>query len=153
MEGFFNKGIFKMRIWSIHPKYLDAKGIVALWRETLLAKHVLEGKTRGFKNHPQLNRFKNLKYPVDAINEYLDHVFTEAILRGYQFDGTKISRPFKKTKIKVTSGQLEFEASHLLKKLKTRDPKLFSGFKKIKTFEPHPIFKEVKGEIEVWEIV
>lgn len=22
-----------MRLWSSHPKYLDAKGIVALWRE------------------------------------------------------------------------------------------------------------------------
>ena len=31
-----------MRIWSLHPKYLDAKGVVALWRETLLAKNVLE---------------------------------------------------------------------------------------------------------------
>jgi len=38
-----------MRLWTIHPKYLDAKGLVALWRETLLAKHVLEGKTPGYK--------------------------------------------------------------------------------------------------------
>jgi len=46
-----------MRIWSLHPKYLDAKGLVALWRDALLARHVLQGKTTGYKNHPQLNRF------------------------------------------------------------------------------------------------
>jgi len=46
-----------MRIWSLHPKYLDTKGLVALWRDALLARHVLQGKTTGYKNHPQLNRF------------------------------------------------------------------------------------------------
>lgn len=68
-----------MRIWSIHPKYLDIKGLVALWRETLMAKHALEGKTRGYKNHPQLNGFKELKKPVDGINQYLTFVYDEAI--------------------------------------------------------------------------
>jgi carboxyl-terminal processing protease len=29
-----------MRLWSLHPKYLDAQGLVALWREALLAKAV-----------------------------------------------------------------------------------------------------------------
>jgi hypothetical protein len=29
------------RIWSLHPKYLDARGLVALWREGLLAQAVL----------------------------------------------------------------------------------------------------------------
>lgn len=142
-----------MRIWSLHPKYLDAKGIVALWRETLLAKHVLLNKTKGYKNHPQLSRFKELKNPVEAINEYLDHVLKEAQERGYNFDASKISKPCKKTKITVTNGQMEFEISHLLKKLKLRDPKLFSQLKEFKKFEPHPMFREVKGEIEEWEII
>jgi len=61
-----------MRIWSLHPKYLDTKGLVELWRETLLAKHVLEGKTKGYKNHPQLNRFKIYSKPLEAINFYLN---------------------------------------------------------------------------------
>ena len=142
-----------MRIWSLHPKYLDAKGIVALWRETLLAKHVLENKTKGYKNHPQLNRFKKLKNPPDAINGYLEHVFNEAQLRHYNFDAGKFSRLFRKIKIKVTSGQLEFEFSHLLKKLKIRDPELFKELKGIKKIEPHPMFRVVKGEIEEWEII
>jgi hypothetical protein len=78
-----------MRIWSLHTKYLDSKGLVALWRETLLAKHVLEGKTKGYKNHPQLNRFKALKNPIDGINEYLSMVYFEAKQRGYNFNKEK----------------------------------------------------------------
>ena len=67
-----------MRIWSLHPKYLDTKGLVALWRETLLAKQVLQNKTKGYRNHPQLNRFKNHSEPLEAINYYLSIVFKEA---------------------------------------------------------------------------
>jgi hypothetical protein len=142
-----------MRIWSLHPKYLDAKGIVALWRETLLAKHVLLDNTMGYKNHPQLNRFKKLMHPVDAINQYLGHVLEEADQRGYNFDSGKISKTYSKTKIAVTSGQIEFEASHLLKKLKIRDPGLFKKIKVLKKFDPHPMFSVIKGEIETWEII
>ncbi len=142
-----------MRIWSLHPKYLDAKRIVALWRETLLAKHVLQGKTKGYKNHPQLNRFKKLKNSVNAIDQYLDSILNEATLRGYNFDVDKISRPFKKIKIKVTDGQMKYEAGHLLKKLKKRDTLRFKEFKSFRQIEPHPMFRIVKGEIEEWEIV
>jgi len=71
-----------MRIWSLHPKYLDTKGLVALWRETLLAQHVLEGKTKGYKNHPQLDRFKRSKKPIEVINQYLAGVYAEALTRS-----------------------------------------------------------------------
>jgi hypothetical protein len=27
-----------MRIWTVHPRYLDPKGLVAAWREALLAQ-------------------------------------------------------------------------------------------------------------------
>jgi hypothetical protein len=47
-----------MRLWSLHPKYLDRAGLLAVWREGLLAQQVLMGNTKGYKNHPQLNRFK-----------------------------------------------------------------------------------------------
>jgi len=30
-----------MRLWSIHPKYLDRQGLLAVWRESLLAQSVL----------------------------------------------------------------------------------------------------------------
>lgn len=142
-----------MRIWSLHPKYLDAKGLVALWRETLLAKHVLEGKTKGYKNHPQLNRFKKSKRPLDAINQYLSAVYKEATNRGYNFDVTKFNSIEKSIKLTVTEGQLSYEYNHLLNKLKIRDTELYKEVKKIKTIDTHPIFKQVKGEIEDWEVV
>src|ERR1051325_1135691 len=141
-----------MRIWSLHPKYLDAKGLTALWRETLLAKHVLEGKTKGYKNHPQLNRFKKLKQPLHSINYYLFIVSEEAKTRGYNFDVSKISS-FKRSKITVTTGQIEYEIKHLLTKLKTRDPKRFKQYKKLQSFDSHPIFRVKDGAIESWEII
>jgi hypothetical protein len=141
-----------LRIWSLHPKYLDSKGLVALWRETLLAKHVLEGKTKGYLNHPQLNRFKEAKRPLDAINQYLSIVYAEAMNRGYKFDKTKYDT-FKSIKLKVTKGQLTYEAEHLLRKLKIRAPQQYEKFCKNKTFDPHPIFSVVPGDIEEWEIL
>lgn len=142
-----------MRIWSLHPKYLDAKGLVALWRETLLAKHVLENKTKGYKNHPQLNRFKKAKYPVDCVNYYLFFVLKEAQSRNYDFDASKISSIFKRSKLAVTNGQIDYETKHLLKKLKTRDSKKFKEIKKLSSLEPHPMFRIKGGEIEDWEKV
>src|SRR5678815_1718275 len=79
-----------MRLWSLHPKYLDAPGLVALWREALLARAVLRGETSGYKHHPQLDRFKTHAQPRSAINSYLAGVYAEALARGYSFDATKI---------------------------------------------------------------
>src|SRR6185436_18737594 len=111
-----------MRLWSLHPRYLDAKGLVALWRETLLAKHVLEGRTKGYTRHPQLVRFMELAKPVHAIDQYLSVVLAEAVQRGYRFDASKIGPQHPPTKVPVTTGQLAFERMHLLNKLKARDP-------------------------------
>ena len=142
-----------MRIWSVHPKYLDAKGIVALWRETLLAKNVLEGNTKGYKNHPQLIRFKAVEKPLEAINQYLAEVWNEATRRGYNFDRNKIDFDFKKIKIEVTIGQMQYEFNHLLKKLEQRDPERYKQFEKLKMVDCAEIFDVKEGEIEKWEII
>lgn len=142
-----------MRIWSVHPKYLDAKGIVALWRETLLAKNVLEGNTKGYKNHPQLIRFKAVEKPLEAINQYLAEVWDEATRRGYNFDRNKIDFGFKKIKIEVTTGQMQYEFNHLLKKLEQRDPKRFKQVENLKMVDCAEIFEVKEGEIEKWEII
>jgi len=142
-----------MRIWSLHPKYLDSKGLVALWREALLAKKVLEGKTKGYKNHPQLERFKKSKNPIDCINQYLAIVYKESVSRGYNFNKEKIDWNFYKTKLKVTNGQIDYERIHLINKLKTRDIRKYRMLKTEKTFQPHTLFKVVKGNIEKWEII
>ncbi len=140
-----------MRIWSIHPKYLDPQGLVALWRETLLAQHVLLGKTKGYKNHPQLNRFKESKNPTQLIATYLWAIHEEAAKRGYKFDGSKICKPKSRHKLIVTSGQVQYEFEHLLRKLKKRNPILHQLHKDVKTPALLPMFKRVRGGIEAWE--
>lgn len=142
-----------MRIWSLHPKYLDAKGLVALWRETLLARHVLEGRTKGYKNHPQLNRFKLCAAPLDAINQYLSIVHHEATERNYFFDRAKINWQFQPCQLTVTTGQLHYEREHLLKKLAERDNQKYLQLQKVESFEPHPLFKIIEGDVEDWEII
>ncbi len=139
-----------MRLWSIHPKYLDPTGLVALWRESLLAKKVLQGKTKGYTNHPQLLRFKRQKDPVAAINNYLMHVWSEAQKRGYSFDASKF-RKTKTAEIKVTKGQLLYELKHLNRKLKERSVKFYKQIRNIEEPEPHPSFRMIKGKIEDWE--
>lgn len=140
-----------MRIWSIHPKYLDAKGFVALWRETLLAKNVLEGKTKAYRNHPQLDRFKQTDKALDAINHYLAVVYNEAIERSYNFDRNKVNWDFVPIKMLTTSGQVKYEVEHLLKKLKIRDEVKFKELNELENFEAHPMFEIVNGGVEKWE--
>jgi len=141
-----------MRIWSLHPKYLDTKGLVALWRESLLAKHVLEDKTKGYRNHPQLNRFKNCRHPLHAVNYYLSIVHQEAEKRNYVFDRNKIEWRFQECKIPVTTGQIEFEIQHLKNKLLERDPIKLKKIKSTRNFQTHPLFTVINGAIENWEI-
>src|SRR4051812_6530953 len=107
-----------MRLWSIHPKFLDCKGLVALWREGLLAQKVLAGKTKGYKNHPQLIRFREQSNPLSSIGTYLQSVAFEADKRGYRFDHSKILKTSKKiSKIPVSKGQMKYESEHLERKL------------------------------------
>lgn len=144
-----------MRLWSIHPKYLDAKGLVALWRESLLAQKVLLGETKGYQNHPQLLRFKEHESPIDAIGLYLEYVNIEAKSRGYNFDESKIVRLETNQQITVTQGQLEYEWAHLRAKLRERDPVRLKQLQmdKKQNILPHPLFQVVKGPVESWEKV
>jgi hypothetical protein len=121
-----------MRLWSIHPEYLDAKGLVALWREALLAQNVLLGNTKGYKSHPQLQLFKNANNPIGAIANYLWSIIDEAERRGYNFNRSKIVNKKTNSRISVTSGQVEYEYKHLLGKLNERDPDLYSKLKNCK---------------------
>lgn len=137
-----------MRLWSIHPKYLDSKGLIALWREGLLAKHVLEGKTKGYTNHPQLLRFKNARNPLKMIHRYLEFVYKESLERGYNFDSTKLEFGIEMPKMEVGKGQLEYEKKHLLKKLKVRDNERYNRLIEDAKIDAHPLFISVEGELE-----
>ena len=140
-----------MRLWSLHPKYLDGKGLVALWREGLLAKAVLEGKTKGYKNHPQLLRFKKNVNPLILLDTYLNYVYIEAKKRNYNFNHEKIVRLSSTEHLPVTQGQLVYELKHLKRKLKQRNMEKYHEIKNVDLPLPNPFFKVVKGNIEPWE--
>lgn len=141
-----------MRLWSLHPRHLDAKGLVALWREALLAQAVLRGRTQGYRSHPQLRRFQSCRDPVASVSTYLWWVFEEACRRGYDFDSTRLARPKGRQHLSVTRGQLQYELRHLRRKLKTRDRQAFERLPDARMPAPHPMFRVIAGEIEPWEI-
>lgn len=140
-----------MRLWTLHPQYLDAKGLVAAWREALLAQKVLAGATRGYTHHPQLARFRSHPRPVEAMAAFLTGIAEEAERRGYHFDTSKISGRKLRSQIEETKGQLLFEWAHLRAKFRTRAPEVYRQFRKVKTPEPHPLFRIVPGDIREWE--
>lgn len=142
-----------MRLWSLHPRYLDRQGLIALWREALLARAVLKGETRGYRNHPQLARFRAHPAPVSAINAYLASVYAESMLRGYSFDRSKIGPVRVHIPIRTTSGQRAYEWQHLLNKLARRDPELGRRWTAVRIPECHPLFVCVRGPVENWERV
>ena len=111
-----------MRLWSLHPRYLDPQGLVALWREALLARAVLRGRTKGYRHHPQLDRFRAHRRPRSAISTYLSAVHAEAARRAYAFDAAKVGTGRTRARIPVTEGQIAFEMEHLLRKLSRAQP-------------------------------
>lgn len=140
-----------MRLWSLHPRYLDPRGLVALWREALLAKAVLAGKTRGYTRHPQLERFRAQPRPRAALNAYLAGIHAEATARGYHFAAAKIGPRRAVAPIVVTAGQLEFEWQHLQRKLAQRDPDLLARPGADEIPGCHPLFQIRPGPVAAWE--
>jgi hypothetical protein len=143
-----------MRIWSLHPKYLDRMGLLACWREALLAQKVLQGGTRGYRNHPQITRFQRSPDPALAIAAYLDGIAGEAEQRGYSFNRGKIaSSPHAVLQLSVTRGQVLYEWEHLKAKLIQRDPQRLLTFSTLEIPDVHPLFQLVDGGVEPWEKV
>ena len=140
-----------MRLWTLHPKYLDARGLVALWREALLARAVLRGQTKGYRRHPQIHRFRELDSARSAINCYLAAVLAEAEARGYRFDRSKIGPIRRGMRIDCTDGQLSFEWQHLMRKLGRRSPAIRKRLRGVTRPEPHPLFRIRPGPAEPWE--
>ncbi len=140
-----------MRLWSLHPQYLDPQGLVALWREALLARAVLRGETRGYHHHPQLERFRAHEHPRLAINSYLASVHAEAEQRGYSFDRSKIGLVRKVSQVVVTKDQLDYEWQHLMRKLADRKPDLHLRWQAERRVIPHPLFTVRKGPVASWE--
>ncbi|MBF0583285.1 MAG: DNA lyase [Magnetococcales bacterium] len=140
-----------MRLWTLHPRYLDAKGLVALWREALLAQAVLCGETRGYRRHPQLLRLLACPDPRGSIASYLTGVLEEARRRGYHFDAARIRHPAAVGLVEETTGQLLFEWRHLQQKLAVRNPATLAQWRELSVPDAHPLFRIVDGEVRLWE--
>jgi hypothetical protein len=140
-----------MRLWTLHPQYLDPQGLVAAWREGLLAQKVLAGGTTGYRRHPQLRRFRAQPEPLACIASFLAAIAEEAAQRGYQFDAAKILPARFHGQLPETQGQLLFEWRHLKRKLRTRSPAVYRRFCSLKSPEPHPLFRIVPGAVREWE--
>jgi hypothetical protein len=142
-----------MRLWTLHPKYLDAAGLVALWREGLLAQKVLLNETTGYRAHPQLARFKERRDSLALIAAYLNGICEEATLRGYNFDREKIQTRGSRRKLACTRGQLLYEWQHLRSKLELRSPNKLAEIDAVMRPVAHPLFTIIAGGIEPWERV
>ncbi|WP_424936006.1 MULTISPECIES: pyrimidine dimer DNA glycosylase/endonuclease V [Bacteria] len=148
-----------MRIWSLHPRHLDRAGLVACWRETLLAQAVLAERTRGYRHHPQLERFRAADDPLQTIGRYLATLADEADHRGYRFDRARIDRPRPSPDevvepsapaLEVTEGQLMFEWQHLGHKLRLRSAQDAESWASTSP-TPHPLFHVMPGPAASWE--
>jgi len=140
-----------MRLWTIHPQYLDPLGLVALWREALLARAVLRGQTRGYRHHPQLELFRAHALPRCAISAYLAAIHSEETVRGYAFDKRKIGPVRSVDSIPTTTGQISYEWQHLLGKLSRRSRVLHRQWRTVRVPLCHPLFTPIPGLIEEWE--
>lgn len=144
-----------MRLWSIDFSYLDRPGLLACWRESLLARNVLYGLTEGYKHHPRLARFKPSGDPVTAINTYLYYILLESRNRNYSFDENRLDYSSINTDfhMPVTVGQVTYEFKLLLSKLKTRSPVNFNKIKGIDRPSTCRLFIQVEGDAENWDRV
>jgi hypothetical protein len=141
-----------VRIWSLHPRYLDRQGLTACWREALLAQAVLADRTRGYRAHPQLRRFRSAADPTGAVCWYLHGIADEADARSFRFDRSRIDRPaIPVPPLNVTTGQLDYEWSWLRQKLADRSPEVLARWEVVLRPEPHPSFVAVDGPVEAWE--
>ncbi len=140
-----------MRLWTLHPRHLDSAGLTAVWREALLAQAVLRGRTRGYRHHPQLARFRAAPSPRAAINAYLAGVHAEASARGYRFDRGKLGRTGAAEPLVATRGQLDYEWLWLLDKLRRRSPDAWRRARACPAPDAHPLFTIVDGPVSDWE--
>lgn len=144
-----------MRLWSFHPKYLDPVGLSRNWHEGLNGFRALVGQQEMWKNHPQLNRFKDCVYPAVMFCEYMSYVAEECIERGKNYNDLELFHDMQigEVQIPVTSGQLEYEYWWYSEKLKKRNPLLLQKLPGLQDFEPSPFFLVVDGPVEKWEKV
>ena len=88
---------------------------------------------------------------MNAVNNYLKGVWEESNKRNFKFNAQKIGSVRSSGKISVSTGQVQFEVIHLLKKLKERDKVKYNILRNRAKIETHPLFRKTAGRIEDWE--
>ena len=122
-----------------------------MWREGLLARAVLSDATLGYRNHPQLIRFRAQPDPLRALDAYLTGVLDESLVRDYRFSAHKIRRVEEVGFMEETRGQMAFERAHLLAKLRVRDQGRWQALLDMDQPEPNPVFRLKDGPVRDWE--
>lgn len=140
-----------MRLWSIHPRYLDPAGLCGLWREALLAQRVVEGRTLAYRRHPQVCRLLQEDDPPGAMHAYLQGVWEEGDSRGYCLDRARITPCTSSAPMAAPQGQLEYELVLLALKLRLRNPAFLDALPRVEEVEPHPSIRPVPGGAAWWE--
>ena len=111
----------------------------------------IRDSTRGYRHHPQLERFRAAESPAAAVGAYLWGLHHEAAGRGYRFDSSRIDATedgCAGISLPVTDGQMRLERRHLEAKLAGRAPDLLPLPERL---DPHPLFHVVPGDVEAWE--
>ena len=139
-----------MRLWSLHPRYLDPQG----WSrcgETLLARKVLRGETRGYRHHPQLQRFREARDPQSAIDAYLPRS-TPRRRRAATRSTRTSSMP---TRARKDPGRARAtrraRMGHLIAQARVAQPGAHVRWRELQRPRTHPSFRVVAGGVADWE--
>lgn len=153
-----------MRLWTIHPKYLDGKRLTSQWKEGIQMMHIWKeigenpepAKRLGYVSHPQVRRLSNLLVADSGLislllHQHLTAVHEESVQRSYSFNKKLIDdlAPDCKNapKVYVTMGQVAYEFALMATKNNEWSQKV--------AIDPYmlcnPIFQVVSGSIESWE--
>lgn len=141
-----------MRLWTLHPHYLDLAGLRALWQNGILAQKNIFAQKGGVELHPQLLRFQKTETPEKAIGTYLLYISEEAEHRGVHFDIKKILVPCRDIVLDETVGQIQYEWWHFLTQLKDRAPTKYEKLQLIQKPDAHPMFRIIPGNVKHWEL-
>jgi hypothetical protein len=143
-----------MRIWSIHPKYLGRKQLSDAWYEALICRKIARGEKQSRISHPHSQRMLAHPKPIDFINGYIISLYSESILRGYDYNAEFLELYDSHVPpMEVSMNQLHYEFACIQEKI-VQSGKL-EQFEKNKEMLPivqsSIMFEPYEGEIQSFE--
>lgn len=150
-----------MRLWSLHPSYLDKQALQVCWADALQALEYYKQERaymKGITNdlspyfYPCLDRFRMTGSPIAHITNYLHGLCDESERRNTPFGRAKLPEFTPGLRLKVTDGQIAREEKLLLLQLNRRkQTQLWMDLFVAEYVQPHPLFEIVSGPVEPWE--